>query len=105
VLDDQRHPQGWLSSVTASLPVGDAVTGELLNLGGTLASESGSLREALDAALSSPSGRGVVVHPDGTFAGTITASQVLARIEQERSVAPHVAPHVAPSAAAERSDR
>jgi hypothetical protein len=31
--------------------------------------------------LSSPSGRGVVVHEDGTFAGTITASEVLARIE------------------------
>jgi osmoprotectant transport system ATP-binding protein len=86
VLDQDRHPQGWLSTATASLPVGDVVTTELLNLGGTLASESGSLREALDAALSSPSGRGVVVHPDGSFAGTITASQVLVRIEQARAV-------------------
>ena len=57
------------------------MTPELLNLGGTLATESGTLREVLDAALSSPSGRGVIVHDDGAFAGTITASEVLARIE------------------------
>ena len=49
----------------------------LLNLGGTLATEASSLREALDAALSSPSGRGVIVGDDGTVAGTVTASEVL----------------------------
>ena len=32
----------------------------------------GTLREALDAALSSPSGRGVVVDDDGRLAGTVT---------------------------------
>ena len=47
-----------------------------------MAAESGTLRSALDAALSSPSGRGVIVHDDGTFAGTVTASRVLGRIEQ-----------------------
>jgi osmoprotectant transport system ATP-binding protein len=55
---------------------------DLLNLGGTLAPVHGTLREALDAALSSPSGRGVVVDNDGHFAGTVSASEVLARIEQ-----------------------
>ena len=58
----------------------------LVNLGGTLATEASSLREALDAALSSPSGRGVILGDDGTVAGTVTASEVLARIEEERSV-------------------
>jgi osmoprotectant transport system ATP-binding protein len=61
--------------------LGGQVTPELLNLGGTLASASGTLREALDAALSSPSGRGVVVDEEGRFAGTLTASEVLGRIE------------------------
>ncbi|MDT4934773.1 MAG: osmoprotectant transport system ATP-binding protein, partial [Pseudonocardiales bacterium] len=56
------------------------------NLGGTLATEAGTLREALDAALSSPSGRGVVVREDGTFAGSVSASQVLARIEERAAV-------------------
>jgi len=57
------------------------VTPELLNLGGTLATQGGTLREALDAALSSPSGRGVVVDDEGRFAGTVGVSDVLARIE------------------------
>lgn len=85
VLDEERRPLGWLAAATA----GDGAVGaDALNLGGTLAPEAGTLREALDAALSSPSGRGVVVHADGTFAGTVTASDVLTRIEQERAVAP-----------------
>jgi osmoprotectant transport system ATP-binding protein len=82
IVDDEAKPLGWLAS--GGLPdaaLSGEVQPELLNLGGTLATEGGTLREALDAALSSPSGRGVIVHDDGTFAGTITASQVLAKIE------------------------
>jgi osmoprotectant transport system ATP-binding protein len=82
VVDTESRPQGWLAvRGLADDALQGQVTPDLLNLGGTLASESGTLREVLDAALSSPSGRGVVVHEDGTFAGTITASEVLARIE------------------------
>jgi osmoprotectant transport system ATP-binding protein len=83
VVDAEGHPQGWLA--VGRLPdaaLDSEITPDLLNLGGTLARESGTLREALDAALSSPSGRGVIVHEDGTFAGTVSASQVLARIEE-----------------------
>jgi osmoprotectant transport system ATP-binding protein len=82
VVDDQNRPQGWLA--VGRLPesaLDGEITPDLLNLGGTLAAETGTLREALDAALSSPSGRGVIVHDDGSFAGTVTASHVLARIE------------------------
>ena len=83
VVDAGEQPQGWLAvgGLTDAQLVGE-VTPALLNLGGTLATEAGTLRSALDAALSSPSGRGVVVHDDGRFAGTVTASQVLERIEQ-----------------------
>jgi osmoprotectant transport system ATP-binding protein len=83
VVDAEQRPQGWLA--VGRLPetaLASEITADLLNLGGTLAAESGTLREALDAALSSPSGRGVIVHDDGTFAGTVTASHVLARIEE-----------------------
>ena len=82
VVDAESKPQGWLAS--GGLPdsaLSGQITPELLNLGGTLSTEAGTLREALDAALSSPSGRGVIVREDGTFAGTISASQVLAKIE------------------------
>jgi osmoprotectant transport system ATP-binding protein len=82
VVDAENRPQGWLAPVAldGKGPIGE-VTVELLNLGGTLATEDGTFREALDAALSSPSGRGVVVHRDGRLAGTVTASNVLAQIE------------------------
>jgi osmoprotectant transport system ATP-binding protein len=83
VVDADNKPQGWLA--VGRLPesaLADEITPELLNLGGTLAGQGGTLRAALDAALSSPSGRGVIVHDDGTFAGTVTASHVLARIEE-----------------------
>ena len=82
VVDAESKPLGWLASGgLADSALSGSITPELLNLGGTLATEAGTLREALDAALSSPSGRGVIVHEDGSFAGTITASQVLTRIE------------------------
>jgi osmoprotectant transport system ATP-binding protein len=82
VVDADNHPQGWLSVAgLGAAQLTGSVQPALLNLGGTLATEAGTLREALDAALSSPSGRGVIVHDDGTFAGTVVASQVLARIE------------------------
>ena len=82
VVDDDKHPQGWIAvgGLADSAVVG-TVTPELLNLGGTLAKQSGTLREALDAALSSPSGRGVVVDDEGHLVGTINAAEVLERIE------------------------
>ena len=82
VVDAHQQPQGWLAltGVPRSALIGE-VTPELLNLGGTLATQGGTLREALDAALSSPSGRGVVVDDEGRFAGTVGVSDVLARIE------------------------
>jgi len=82
VVDTDQQPQGWLAltGVPRSALTGE-VTPELLNLGGTLATQGGTLREALDAALSSPSGRGVVVDDEGRFAGTVGVSDVLARIE------------------------
>jgi osmoprotectant transport system ATP-binding protein len=83
VVDAELRPQGWLAvGRVPEAALDGEITPDLLNLGGTLARESGTLREALDAALSSPSGRGVIVHDDDTFAGTITASNVLGRIEE-----------------------
>ncbi len=88
VVDQDNRPLGWLAAGGGELsdnysPIIPAV----LNLGGTLASESGTLREVLDAALSSPSGRGVVVDGDGRLAGTITAERVLAQIKSQQVAA------------------
>ena len=88
VVDDDNRPQGWLALTgVAEEALQGPVTPDLLNLGGTLATVDGTLRAALDAALSSPSGRGVVVDADGRFVGTVSASQVLARIEEQASAA------------------
>ncbi|MGB7448058.1 MAG: ATP-binding cassette domain-containing protein [Ornithinimicrobium sp.] len=75
VVDDGR-PQGW---VHASEVHGN-ITESDLQLGGTLAEREGSLRAMLDAALSSPSGRGVVTE-DGRLKGTVEASEVLQVIQ------------------------
>ena len=77
VVNDQGEPQGWVSS-NGGGPVEE--TGLLR--GGTLATQGGSLRAALDACLSSPSGRGVVVDADGRLLGSVTAREVLDLIER-----------------------
>jgi len=78
VVDEDNRPLGWVHApaVTAQVTPGD------LRLGGTLADAGGSLRAMLDAALSSPSGRGVVVR-EGRLAGTVRATEVLAAIESD----------------------
>jgi osmoprotectant transport system ATP-binding protein len=83
VIDESNAPVGWLAvdQVPDEALTGQ-VTPDLVNLGGTLAKQDGTLREALDSALSSPSGRGVVVDGDRRLLGTITAGEVLERIEQ-----------------------
>jgi osmoprotectant transport system ATP-binding protein len=79
VVDEQNAPQGWLRA--DEVQPGQPVTERLVHRGGTLASEGGSLRAVLDACLSSPTGRGVVVDAAGSLVGSVTASEVLALIE------------------------
>jgi osmoprotectant transport system ATP-binding protein len=57
--------------------------GELV-AGGSLFRTGDSLRRALDAALSSPSGLGVAVDDGGRVAGVVRAPEVLAAIESDR---------------------
>ena len=80
VVDPERRPLGWIDGARHPGPV----TTELLT-GGTLAPAGGSLRAALDASLSSPSGRGVVIDDEGRLAGTVTAEEVLRALAHERA--------------------
>ncbi|KGN37208.1 ABC transporter ATP-binding protein [Knoellia subterranea] len=77
VVDDAHRPLGWVepSRIDAE------VRTEHLHRGGTVARASGSLRGALDAALSSPSRRGVIVDDSGELVGTVRAHEVLSLIE------------------------
>ncbi|CDO07766.1 proline/glycine betaine ABC transporter ATP-binding protein [Mycolicibacterium cosmeticum] len=54
--------------------------------GGSFFPPDGSLRQALDAALSSPSGLGVAVDDDGRLLGGIRADDVLAALQRQRRV-------------------
>jgi len=77
VTDDQQRPLGWIESSMVQATVESAG----LHRGGTVASVNGTLRNALDAALSSPSRRGVLVDETGAFVGTVLGHQVLSAIE------------------------
>jgi osmoprotectant transport system ATP-binding protein len=98
VVDEHRAPLGWLAlNGVSPAALNGRVSADLLNLAGTVARQHGTLREVLDSALSSPSGRGVIAGPDGALLGTVTASDVLSRIEPNRAVEPDRAvPHPAP---------
>jgi osmoprotectant transport system ATP-binding protein len=81
VVDDAGAPQGWLSVGNGVAPVSDRLIPELLHRGGTVASLGGSYRAALDAALSSPTGRGVITDAEGRVAGTVTAAEVVSLLD------------------------
>jgi osmoprotectant transport system ATP-binding protein len=78
VTDEDQRPLGWVEPDR----LGGQVTSESLHRSGTVASTTSSLRNTLDAALSSPSRRGVVVDASGALAGTVRAQEVLAAIEE-----------------------
>jgi osmoprotectant transport system ATP-binding protein len=82
-VDVDGRPQGWVD--VRQLRPGATVVPEQLHRGGTVAKADDSLRAALDAALSAPSGRGVIADGEGRLLGTITAGEVVERIEAERS--------------------
>ncbi|NYJ74225.1 ABC transporter ATP-binding protein [Allobranchiibius huperziae] len=79
-VDGDLHPQGWIN---VEQTAGREVTEELLYRGGTLATQGGSLRAALDACLSSPSGRGVVVDEDHRLLGSAQLDEVVQLIKTE----------------------
>lgn len=81
VTDAENRPIGWADAQGQNQPLRDGD----LNLSGTLAPEGSSLRHVLDAALSSPSGRGVVVGPSGQLVGTVTLANVVTAIETART--------------------
>ncbi len=99
VVDERGRPRGWLDC--GSVPAGHPVAATDLVLGGSLAGPDSSLRTALDAALSSPSGRGVAVDADLVVLGTVSARDVLDAIEAARgsSTVDSGAPAIAPGSA------
>lgn len=80
-LDSAGRPRGWLppeSTVEHELVEADLVAG------GSLYTEGTPLRGALDAALSAPSGYGVVIDRSGGYIGVVSARHVLDVLENYR---------------------
>ncbi|MBL0704765.1 ATP-binding cassette domain-containing protein [Sinomonas sp. JC656] len=77
VVDEAGRPIGW---------AGAAFAGTLVS-GGSLHRAGSTLRSALDAALSSPSGRGVVVDDGGRLLGTVGTGEVIAEADRRRAQA------------------
>jgi osmoprotectant transport system ATP-binding protein len=91
-VDENNRPLGWLSAARLST-VGDEteITADLLISGGSLYhvnpdqdTTSGSLRAALDSALSSPSSHGIAVDETGSVVGCVRAEDVLAALSAAR---------------------
>ena len=78
VVDEARHPLGWVQVN------GSASTDALVAGGSLYDTEADSLRGALDAALSSPSGLGVAVDGSGAVVGSVTADDVLTALATAR---------------------
>ena len=77
-VNDEDRPRGWLppeSTVEGLLAEGDLVAG------GSLYQRGSAIRGALDSALSSPAGLGVVVDDEGSVVGVVTARQILDVLE------------------------
>ncbi|GAA3355064.1 ABC transporter ATP-binding protein [Saccharopolyspora gregorii] len=85
VLDADRRPRGWLPPRTTA---DEPLTEDVLVAGGSLHTRGTALRGALDAALSAPSGLGVVVDEDGGYVGVVGARHVLDVIEAGRGERP-----------------
>ncbi len=84
-VDADGRPRGWLAPAVPAAP--DEATGvqpEVLHAGGSLHRLGGPMRSALDAALSSPSGLGVVVDGAGAAVGGVLAEDVLAALRSRR---------------------
>ncbi|WP_104166131.1 ABC transporter ATP-binding protein [Arthrobacter sp. SX1312] len=80
LVDADGRPHGWVPQATRGSIArqADAVPG------GSLYTRGDTLRRALDAALSSPSGQGVTVDDDGRAVGVVRAAEVFELIEAAR---------------------
>lgn len=83
VVDDVRRPLGWARTSAGRAPQRH----DDLDLGGTVATLGGPLRGYLDAALSAPSRRGVVVDADGALVGTVRVDDLVAAMDSPRAAA------------------
>ncbi|AWB96459.1 proline/glycine betaine ABC transporter ATP-binding protein [Agromyces badenianii] len=79
-VDASNRPLGWVDVHGPDRVVRESE----INLSGTVARSSGTLRDLLNSALSSPSGRGVVAGDGGQFVGTVSATEIVEAIRRSK---------------------
>lgn len=80
-VDANHAPLGWVDTANLS---GDTVTERDVNLCGTTARRGDPLRELLNSALSSPSGRSVITDDAGKLLGTVTDHDIVEAIRRAK---------------------
>ena len=88
VVRDDGAPFGWIDAdgVATHRAGGDLY--DSVTAGGSLFTPDGTLRAALDAALSSPSGIGVAIDESGAIVGGVSADEVIAALAAQRRTEP-----------------
>lgn len=84
VVDQAGAPVGWLDADGLRRCAAGAALADSMGAVGSLFLPRGNLSQALDAALSSPSGVGVAVDEGGKVIGGVSAEDVLAAVDARR---------------------
>ena len=84
VTKDDGRPYAWLNADGVELHRGGSSLYDSTIAGGSLFEPGGTLRLALDAALSSPAGLGVAVDDAGQVIGGVKADDVVQALEKQR---------------------
>lgn len=93
VVREDGSPFGWIDGPGADRHREGCVLYESVTAGGSLFRPDGTLRAALDAALSSPAGIGVAVDEDGAVLGGVPADHVIDALEDQRRSPANAAGH------------
>ena len=92
VVRDDGSPFGWIDAGGVEVHRHGGSLYDSVAAGGSLFSPDGTLRAALDSALSSPSGTGVAVDESGAVVGGVLVEDVIDALEdQRRATAEHPA--------------
>ncbi|MCB0933657.1 MAG: ATP-binding cassette domain-containing protein [Mycobacterium sp.] len=84
VVREDGSPYGWIDAPGTDRHRGGGLLYDSVTAGGSLFRPDGTLRAALDAALSSPAGIGVAVDDDGAVIGGVPADDVIDALEDQR---------------------
>ncbi|MFE9578246.1 ABC transporter ATP-binding protein [Nocardia sp. NPDC006044] len=86
IVDAEHKPSGWIDVTGVEAVRGGRSLPDSTSAGGSLFTPTGDLRQALDAAISSPSGVGVAVDDSGAVRGGVLATEILQQLADQRSV-------------------